>query len=344
MSEITPAVIETALPGAVNSRSALAYEVYQGSTGEMADLDAYAKAANTLTGYASDWEQVRQWASQRGLADLPPVVDGRVELTEPMLPAEVKLYIADRQADLKSITVARHLTSLKHWHYENGLPSPTDHPEVKKTLAGMKRKYAYRPDRATPLYLEEVAQIVAGFDDSPKGVRDRAIMLLGFWTACRRSELVALTDKDLTDDPKGLIVHVARSKVDQTGAGRDIGVHYRNDQSVCAVRAVRAWVDLTTISGPVFRYVDRWGNVGSKVLSGQAVSLTVKAGVQSIGLDPDDYSAHSLRAGLVSWCDREGVPSAAIRAVTGHQSEAMMDSYSRPADLFAHSAGAYVDV
>lgn len=50
------------------------------------------------------------------------------------------------------------------------------------------------------------------------------------------------------------------------------------------------------------------------------------------------------RAGLVSWCDREGVPSAAIRAVTGHQSEAMMDSYSRPADLFAHSAGAFVDV
>ena len=69
----------------------------------------------------------------------------------------------------------------------------------------------------------------------------------------------------------------------------------------------------------------------------------MRAGL-SIGLDPDDYSAHSLRAGLVSWCDREGVPSAAIRAVTGHQSEAMMDSYSRPADLFAHSAGAYVDV
>jgi len=344
MSDTTPAIIETALPDPVNSRSALARAVYQGSTGELADLDSYAKSVNTLTGYASDWEQVRLWASQRGLADLPPVVDGRVELTEPMLPGEVKLYIADRQADLKSITVARHLTSLKHWHYENGLPSPTDHPEVKKTLAGMKRKYAYRPDRATPLYLEEVAQIVAGFDDSPKGVRDRGILLLGFWTACRRSELVALTPDDLTDDPQGLVVHVARSKVDQTGAGRDIAVWYTNDPKLCAVRAVRAWVDLVDRPGPVFRHVDRWGNVGSKVLSGQAVSLTVKAGVQSIGLDPDDYSAHSLRAGFVSWHDRVGTPSAAIRAVTGHQSEAMMDSYSRPADLFAHSAGAYVDV
>ena len=75
----------------------------------------------------------------------------------------------------------------------------------------------------------------------------------------------------------------------------------------------------------------------------EVLALDMRAGL-SIGLDPDDYSAHSLRAGLVSWCDREGVPSAAIRAVTGHQSEAMMDSYSRPADLFAHSAGAYVDV
>jgi len=131
MSEITPAIIESALPDPVNSRSALARAVYQGSTGEMADLDRYAKSANTLTGYASDWEQVRLWASQRGLADLPPVVDGRVELTEPMLPGEVKLYIADRQADLKSITVARHLTSLKHWHYENGLPSRRDETQIR---------------------------------------------------------------------------------------------------------------------------------------------------------------------------------------------------------------------
>ena len=110
------------------------------------------------------------------------------------------------------------------------------------------------------------------------------------------------------------------------------------------VRALRTWLTMAGIdSGPIFRHVDRWGNLRSGSLSGSAASEVVKEAAEACGLDRGGYSAHSLRTGFVSECDRRHVPSAAVRTVTGHQTDAMLNSYSRPGQLFADFAGAYFE-
>lgn len=148
----------------------------------------------------------------------------------------------------------------------------------------------------------------------------------------------------MEDHPEGLLVELTHSKTDQAGAGRTVPIHYRTDVTLCPVRAVRAWtVAAGIVDGFLFRRVDRWGNVAETPISGETVATVVKECAERIGFNPADYSAHSLRAGFVSECDRRGIPTGAVRAVTGHKSEAMLSVYSRPAKTFADSAGAYFD-
>ena len=108
--------------------------------------------------------------------------------------------------------------------------------------------------------------------------------------------------------------------------------------------AIRAWLHRANrTKGPVLTGVDRWGHPSSARLPSQTISDIVKAAVRSIGLNPADYSAHSLRSGFVSECDRRAISSSAVRLVTGHQSDAMLGVYQRPRSLFEDSAGAYFE-
>ncbi len=140
--------------------------------------------------------------------------------------------------------------------------------------------------------------MIAVLPDSLIGRRDACLLLLGFASALRRSELVALNVEDLSETDEGLVVTVRRSKTDQEGEGREIGVPYGSNPSTCPVRATRAWLEASGIeSGPVFRSVDRHGTVGTTALSGKAVALIVKRTVEAAGLDPARFAAHSLRSG-----------------------------------------------
>ncbi len=133
------------------------------------------------------------------------------------------------------------------------------------------------------------------------------------------------------------MVTLRKSKTDQEGKGRQVPLHY-HDEQVCPVRALRAWLNAAGIeSGPVFRRLDRWGNVKDSGLHPSAVATIVRDAASAIGLDPAEHTAHSLRAGFVSECDRRGIVSSAVRLVTGHQSAI----YTRPQSLFDSSAGAY---
>ncbi len=101
-----------------------------------------------------------------------------------------------------------------------------------------------------------------GLSEGPLGARDRAILLLGFAGALRRSELVALERRDIDVRREGLVVTVRRSKTDQEGAGRKVDLPYGSHPETCPVRAYVAWLELSgDSSGPVFRHVDRWGRI-----------------------------------------------------------------------------------
>ena len=287
------------------------------------------RAESTRATYASDWRTFSRWAKQAGLPHQIPVE-----------PAVVAGWLAAQAPHRRHSTLARSLSAIKYMHAQQGLWSPTDHPQVRATLAGIKRQHPYAKKQALPLYLDDLTIALDALAESPKGFRNRAILLVGWWGAFRRSELVGLDFDDLTDDPLGMIINLRHSKTDQEGQGRLVPLHY-HEESTCPVRALRAWTGIIEREGPVFRQVDQWGRVRSRALNGKTVGRVVKEAAVSLGLDPEEFSAHSLRAGFVSECDRRGIPSSAVRLVTGHKSEAMLATYTRPRNLFESSAGAY---
>jgi len=310
-----------------------------------ADAEQYRKASKaprTLESYTSDWRGFHQWVGET-VPEVPIPADPE------HLTAEVPLwlvvaYITDRAGNgLAPSSVARHLSAIRYWHHQARLPSPTDHPDIAETLAGIKRSSVHDTRQVRPLYLEDVAAAVETLGDDPKAVRDRAVLLVGWWGAFRRSELVALDRGDIEEHPEGMLLTIRRSKTDQEGKGRQIPLHYHAN-GTDPVRALRGWLELFDGDvGPVFRRVDRWGNVRPERLHHSAVAVIVKDAARRIGIDPGTVSGHSLRAGFVSECDRRRIPSGAVRQVTGHQSDAMLSIYSRPGDLFDSSAGAYFD-
>jgi integrase len=182
--------------------------------------------------------------------------------------------------------------------------------------------------------------MVAALPDGLLGVRDRALLLVGFAGAFRRSELVSLDRPDLEFTKDGLTVMLRRSKSDQEGQGRKVGIPYGSNPETCPVRALQAWLEAAAITdGPVFRGVTRHGKVQGR-LSGYAVALIVKRYAAVGGLDPSRYAGHSLRAGLATAAAIGGASERSIMNQTGHKSITMVRRYIRDGNLFRENAAA----
>jgi integrase len=187
-----------------------------------------------------------------------------------------------------------------------------------------------------------VAVIQAGANEL-LAARDRALVLIGFAGAFRRSELVALDVEDVQVTGDGLVMMLRRSKTDQQGEGRKVGIPYGSTFDTCPVRAIKSWMDGSGItSGPLFRGVNRHGGLQDRRLTDQSVALVVKRYAQAAGLDPANYAGHSLRAGLVTTAAIAGVSERAIMKQTGHKSTNMGRRYIRDASLFRENAAARI--
>jgi integrase len=178
---------------------------------------------------------------------------------------------------------------------------------------------------------------LAGTD--AKGLRDRALLLLGFAGAFRRSELVALDVADLQETEGGLLVTIRRSKTDQEGQGRTVAIV--RGSIACPVRAVRNWLDAAGISdGPVFRAVGKGGRIGTDRLSDKQVSRTIKEYAGRMRLDVSTFAGHSLRAGFLTSAAAKGANVFKMRDVSGHKSMDVLQGYVRSAEAFQDHAGA----
>jgi integrase len=209
---------------------------------------------------------------------------------------------------------------------------------VKATLRGLKRIKGTAQRQATPLIKEDLFVVLEAMGSRLKDVRDRALLLLGFAGGFRRSELIGLDCNDVVLVRQGLEVILRRSKTDQNGAGRKIGIPHGRGRW-CPVVALEQWrlaSDLT--EGAMFRPIDRHQRVESKRLSAEAVCLVVRERVQAAGIDPANYSGHSLRAGLATSAAQAGVSSWKIRQQTGHASDTMLARYIRDGELFTENA------
>lgn len=181
--------------------------------------------------------------------------------------------------------------------------------------------------------------MVAHCPDTTAGKRDRALLLLGFAGAFRRSELAALTVADLVDVAGGLRVLIRRSKTDQEGVGQEIAIPHGGKLRV--VDAVKSWLAAAEIAeGPLFRPVNKAGAVSEAPLSTHSVAHVIKRYAEAAGLDPVAYSGHSLRAGFLTSAAEAGAGLFKMMEVSRHRSMDTLRGYVRSADLFRDHAGA----
>jgi site-specific recombinase XerD len=176
---------------------------------------------------------------------------------------------------------------------------------------------------------------------SLRALRNRAIILLGFAGAFRRSELVALNVEDLEESPEGMLVTLRRSKTDQEGLGRRVAIP--RGEIACPVGALRAWIDAAGITeGAIFRRIfnKRAQRITDRRLAPRNVAAIVKQGAARLGFDPSTFGGHSLRAGFVTSAVKRGANLIKITDVTGHRSLEMLKTYSRDAEAFVGHAGA----
>jgi integrase len=235
-------------------------------------------------------------------------------------------------------TLVRHLASISKAHEARGLLNPTRTELVRATLRGIKRTRGCPQRQAKALLRDDLLLVLDAIGDGPKDKRDRALLLIGFAGALRRSELVALDVGDVEYVHQGIAITLRRSKTDQDGEGHKIGIPFGR-RRWCPVAALDAWLAVARIvAGAIFRPVDRHGHVQETRLSGEAVSLVVQERVAAVGLDPSPYSGHSLRAGFATSAAQAGVLTSRIKAQTRHASDAMLARYIREGELFTENA------
>lgn len=276
---------------------------------------AAARSAATTRGYAADVRHFKQWG-------------GRI----PASPAQVAEYLADMAASLKVATLERRLIALHRAHVDKGLDSPARNALVKQTMAGIRRTLGTRQRQAKAIVREDLLEMLVMVDQRRpmQAARDRALLLVGFAGAFRRSELVAIRCEDITEHANGLEILIRRSKTDQAGAGRTVFIPHAKGTR-CPVKVLRQWLELAEIaSGWVFRAVNRHDQVASAALSAQSVALIVKRAVRRVGGDASVVSGHSLRAGYVTTAADVGLQPHQIKEQTGHRSDVMLARYIRP--------------
>lgn len=311
-----PVPADASVPGSALDLEALAARA--------AGLAEEARAANTRKAYSSDWRQFTTWCAEYGLAALPAA------------PTTVGLYLAAHGTTLSMATLTRRLSAVAVAHRMAGHAIDTRHPAIRDVLRGLRRAKGVAQDHAEALTVPLLRRLLATCGDRLIDCRDRALLLVGFGAALRRSELVGLAVDDVVVVPEGLRVTIRRSKGDQDGEGAVIAVG-RTGSETCPAAAYTAWLAAAGIrEGAVFRGVTRHGYLGAR-LSTDAVSEVVQRRAAAVGLDPAPFSGHSMRAGFATAAATAGIEERLIMKQTRHRSAATVRRYIRDGELVARN-------
>jgi site-specific recombinase XerD len=291
------------------------------------DLAKAEKAPSTRKAYGTDFRIFKAWCEARGVAALPAA------------PETVAAYLAAQAGNSKASTIGRRVAAIRYAHKLASMPLPTDAEGVKATMRGIRRTFGSARVRKAPAVAGKMLGMVATAPDKLVGLRDRALLLLGFAGAFRRSELVALDVVDLEENETGLLVIIRSSKTDQEGQGVTIAIA-RGDIA-CPVKALREWLDAAGIeAGAIFRPIDRGGTVRASRLTCRSVANIVKAYAERAGFDASTFSGHSLRAGFLTSAAGKGASIFKMMDVSRHKSVDTLRGYVRDAELFKDHAGA----
>jgi site-specific recombinase XerD len=289
------------------------------------------RSAATRKAYASDWRHFEAWCAREPLITIPASA-GTV--------AAYLAALATADPPAKLATIRRRCAAIAHFHRQAGRENPCDHPGVGAVLTGIARTLGARPDKKAPATAEVLAQALRKIPGDLAGIRDRALILIGFAGALRRSELVALDIADISRHPKGVVLIVRRSKTDQQGAGKTKAVPF--GRKLRPVAALDAWLGALAaagaIEGPLFRGVH-----GSKVLPrrlcAHQVAAIIKKRIAAIGLDAAAFSGHSLRGGYITTAAENNASLQKIADQADHSRLDTTRSYVQIADSFRDHSG-----
>jgi site-specific recombinase XerD len=287
------------------------------------------KAGATIRAYKSDAIRFDVWCREHGLPGSIPA--------SPETVAGFLVHEAER--GVKASTIGRRVAAIAYAHKLAGQVDPTASEEVRSALKGIRRRIGAASAQKSPATAEIIGAMLSHCPPTLTGKRDRALLALGFSGAFRRSELVALDVSDLVDDRDGLRITIRKSKTDQEGRGHEIAIPH--GRHVRPVALVKEWIATAGLAeGPLFRPVSRSGNVrGSARLTDRSVADLVKKYAARIGLQAQDFAAHSLRAGFVTTAADRDVELTRIMDVTRHKDVRTVTGYVRRANLFKGHAG-----
>ena len=310
------------------------------------EYQKHAHAANTHRAYRADWAHFAAWCDNFDATALP---------ADPRLVAR---YLSAFAGNLSVATLSRRLSAIQFAHKAEGLDFDLRQRDLRDTWRGIRRMHGIAQRGKAPTVTEELRALVATLDaETPSGVRDRALLLLGFAGCFRRSELVALDFHHVAEHRDGVVVSLAWSKTDQEGAGSEKGIPYGAHPETCPVRALKDWVALAGITeGPLFRPVSRHGCIASNRLTDKGVARVVKRAVLAAQeaaiasgnhaladtFNPKRYAGHSLRAGFITSAAAAGVSTHDIMRQSGHTREETLRKYIRHATVFRQNAAAKV--
>lgn len=228
-------------------------------------------------------------------------------------------YLADYADSLALSTLKQRLAALAQWHITQGFPDPTKAPQVRQMLKGIRVVHPSQQKQAAPLQLNHLKKAVGWLDARAMEAfeagdyqslmrhrRDAALLLIGFWRGFRSDELARLrVETTQAEAGVGITFFLPYSKTDRDHHGST----YRTPalKQLCPVEAYIAWVSVAGIaSGPVFRKLDRWGNLSNKGFQASSLIPLLRKILEAAGIPAANYSSHSMRRGFATWASANG--------------------------------------
>lgn len=299
---------------------------------EASNIEQAAAAENTRRTYDAAWRTYNKWCA---LQSLRPLGDG---LSDDDFAKQVRRYLAVRRNKCKVTTLAMDLVVIDRQRVLALMPRIRDHPVTVKFLRALRvhRRAGSDSKRKVNAIMPDLLQAMLDVQpNTVRGERDRALMLVMFYCGMRRSEACEMQFQDIVMKEDRMVVRLTHSKTDQAWKGRELEVDEEAGSRYCPVNAMRIWLRLLgdrPVESPLFPSITGkrpGGIITTRALTGNTVRLLVTHSLAAAGKDPEDFSGHSFRAGLITTLYRRGVPISQIMQITGHKSEKMVLEYVR---------------
>lgn len=297
------------------------------------------KADNTKKSYGSDWNEFISWCETVGFEPLP---------SQPETVAKYIIWMAKNE--YKASTIQRRLSSISVAHQMANFATPVNSAIVKGVWDGVKKQIGVKQHHKKAILTDDLKLMLSTLSDDIRGIRDRALLLIGFAGAFRRSELISVDVEHVEFEGEKMFIHLIdpktnkyKSKANQDGEEEKKVFSYGKTPDTCPITAYKKWLEVSGItSGAVFRAINKYGKINDTRMTDKSVANIVKRCAEDAGLDANLYSGHSLRSGLCTAATIAGADERTIMKQTGHKSLKTLRRYIQDGEMHLKNAFDYI--